>query len=91
MQRRKGERESLRLGKRGLESDEGSGEESSQPLMKRRKLEVPTCADCDKQKNEEMLECSGTKLFLELIARINYLLLICELIVILYTNEYRSI
>jgi hypothetical protein len=56
--RRKGERESLRLGKRGLESDEVSGEESSQPLTKRRKLEVPTCADCDKQKNEEMLECS---------------------------------
>jgi hypothetical protein len=63
MQRRKGERESLRLGKRGLESDEVSGEESSQPLTKRRKLEVPTCADCDKQKNEEMLECSGTIYF----------------------------
>eukprot|EP00029_Vermamoeba_vermiformis_P006235 TRINITY_DN2391_c0_g1_i1.p1 TRINITY_DN2391_c0_g1~~TRINITY_DN2391_c0_g1_i1.p1 ORF type:complete len:638 (+),score=120.75 TRINITY_DN2391_c0_g1_i1:22-1935(+) len=56
--RRKGERESSRLGKRGLESDEASGEESSQQPAKRRKLEVPTCADCDKQKNEEMLECS---------------------------------
>jgi hypothetical protein len=45
-----------------LDSDEASGEESSQPQAKRRKIEVPSCADCDKQKNEEMLECSGTLL-----------------------------